>query len=303
MGRRVRTRDTNLLFRHRLRALGPAAALLLASCGGSGEQEPAANETVAEGESPTLEWTLQEQGDGASLALVGASGDVEMRLICPGRGELMVNVPTFRPVGSEERLTFGQSGTVETLVADPSGDRERGGVTATGAVPANLEGLLSGRVAANYGSQNSGPHPQLSSDLVKQFVDACGAQGDGAQQAQAGSPPASQSDVSACLIQDGNSISEMGLHAVGTEPFWAADIKGRCVTYSTPENIEGTRIWTKFDGSRDSGVWTGYYRDQRFVLRTHPQPRCSDGMSDKVYPVGVTLVVGGEERIGCAEYR
>lgn len=279
-------------------AFAPAAALLLTACG-SDDRAPASNEPEAA--APALEWTLQEQGNGATLALVTESGDAEMRLICPGKDELLVNVPGFRTVGSEERMTLGQGGTVETLVADPSGDTQRGGVTGRGPVPDNLDALLSGQVAANYGAQDSGPHPPLPAELVRQFVDAC--QPDGApQQEQADNPSASRSDTSACLVQDGNAIPEMRLRAIGTEPFWGADIKGRCVTYSTPENIDGTRIWTKFDGSRDSGVWSGYYRDRRFVLRTRPDRNCSDGMSDKVYPVGVTLVVSGEERTGCAEY-
>jgi uncharacterized membrane protein len=115
-------------------------------------------------------------------------------------------------------------------------------------------------------------------------------------------PAAKLDEISACRKEDGEVIPANALKAVGTEPFWAARIYGRCVTYMTPENQAGTRIWASFDGSRDSGVWTGFYKEQRFVLRTRPAPGCSDGMSDKSYPVGVTLVVGGEERIGCAEY-
>ena len=44
-----------------------------------------------------------------------------------------INVPGFRPVGSEERMTFGSGGEAHTLVADTRGDRQRGGVSATGA--------------------------------------------------------------------------------------------------------------------------------------------------------------------------
>jgi uncharacterized membrane protein len=37
------------------------------------------------------------------------------------------------------------------------------------------------------------------------------------------------------------------------------------------------------------------------VLRTRPEPDCSDGMSDRRYPIAVNLTVVGEERVGCAE--
>jgi uncharacterized membrane protein len=114
-------------------------------------------------------------------------------------------------------------------------------------------------------------------------------------------PTPREAAVSECLKQDGERIPANALKAIGTEPFWGARVEGRCVTYSTPEDQDGTRIWTKFSGSREQGVWTGYLDNQRFVLRTRPQPGCSDGMSDNRYPVAVTLTVRGEERTGCAE--
>lgn len=241
-------------------------------------------------------WDLQSDGDGVTLVL-GPGADPAIRLVCPAREkQLLVNVPSLQPIGSEERLSFGGGGEVVALVADTSGDAVRGGVSGTGAVPDDLAALLSGPVSVSYGAQTSGPHQAPPGQLANAFVAACSGE------VLPGQPVPKDANVSACLIQDGERIAENRLKAVGTEPFWAAEIHGRCVTYSTPENQSGTRIWAEFNGSRDSGVWTGYYQDQRFVLRTRPSPGCSDGMSDKSYPVGVTLVVGGEERMGCAEY-
>ena len=107
--------------------------------------------------------------------------------------------------------------------------------------------------------------------------------------------------ASPCLVQDGTALSIRPLRAVGTEPFWGARIEGRCVTYLTPEDQAGTRIWTKFSGTAEQGSWTGSLDGRRFELRTSPDPRCSDGMSDTVYPIEVTLFVRDEERRGCAE--
>lgn len=112
-----------------------------------------------------------------------------------------------------------------------------------------------------------------------------------------------QAPVSACLVQDGRPIAARPLRAIGTEPFWAADSWGRCVTYSTPENQAGTRIWTRMEGSAENGSWTGALGGQRFRMATRPQRGCSDGMSDKSYPIAVTLEVSGEIRRGCAGYR
>lgn len=272
--------------------LGIAAAMLLAACGTETESEPLRNVQVGDSGG----WTVRVNG-GATLAHAGGGETASIRLICPGNGRFRLNVPAFRPIGSEERMTFGQGASVVTLVADPAGDSKLGGVTAEGPVPERLEALLSGRVAANYGSQNSGPHPPIPSGVLSQFVANC---------RPAGEKPAAadpkESEVGACFIKDGKRVPDMALRAIGTEPFWAADIRGRCVTYKTPENQEGKRIWTEFDGSRDSGVWTGYYQNKRFILRTRPDRDCSDGMSDKIYPVAVSLVVEGEERTGCADY-
>lgn len=103
-----------------------------------------------------------------------------------------------------------------------------------------------------------------------------------------------------CRTQGGREIAANRLKATGTEPFWSAVTDGRCVTYITPENLKGIRIWTTFTGSRDSGQWSGFLGKDRFVLLTRPDPDCSDGMSDRTYPIAVTLTIGSEERRGCA---
>jgi uncharacterized membrane protein len=105
----------------------------------------------------------------------------------------------------------------------------------------------------------------------------------------------------ACDTQEGRNMPNIRLRAVGTEPFWGARIQGRCVTYSHPEDQAGTRVWTKFSGTASSGSWTGALNGQPFSLRTAPETDCSDGMSDRRYPLAVSLSVMGEERRGCAE--
>lgn len=62
-------------------------------------------------------------------------------------------------------------------------------------------------------------------------------------------------------------------------------------------------MWTTFSGTARNGRWTGALDNQRFVMVTDPEPGCSDGMSDKRYPIAVTLTVRGEQRRGCAEPR
>jgi uncharacterized membrane protein len=113
--------------------------------------------------------------------------------------------------------------------------------------------------------------------------------------------PAQTSDSAACHTQDGRKIAPAQIEAIGTEPFWNARIDGRCVTYSTPDDQAGKRIWTHFAGKAEDGIWSGALDGRQFELRTRKALDCSDGMSDNRYPLEVTLRVGGETRQGCAE--
>lgn len=288
-----------------------AATLLLAACGGDEAAEaPASDPAATVSPSPTGDpvlaewqarsWDLQSSGEGAALVFP-TGGERAVTLFCPeGANRLLVNVPAFRPVGSEERMTFGSGGEAHTLVADTRGDRQRGGVSGTGAVPGNLAALLGGPVSANYGSQDSGPYPAPPAGLVRSFVAACN---DGAP-SPTPAPTARPTNVSACLIQGDTRLTNPPLRAIGTEPFWGASIEGRCVTYSHPEDQQGTRVWTRFTpGSGGGGTWVGALEGKPFVLTARPEAGCSDGMSDNRYPLAVELTVGGEQRRGCAERR
>lgn len=107
--------------------------------------------------------------------------------------------------------------------------------------------------------------------------------------------------LSPCLMQGEQRLEVSPIRAVGTEPFWSARIEGRCVTYSTPEDQQGTRVWTRYSAGSGGGLWVGQLGGKDFELRTRPEPGCSDGMSDKSYPIEVALTVNGEQRRGCAE--
>ena len=281
------------------------AALLLPACGGSGEApvpdaQAASNNGAAPGPAPApagTRWDLRESGKGSELALLPARGPAAMRLFCPAGGKtLLVNVPAFRAIGSEERLSFGSGGTVTALVADTRGDRDRGGVSGTAPVPAELDALIGGPVSASYGAQTSGPHPAPPAELARAFVSAC---------AKGGSPgptaTAAPREGSPCTLQGRERLAVRPLRAIGTEPFWAARIQGRCVTYSHPEDLNGTRIWTRYRaGAGGGGTWSGAYRGEAFELRISPAPGCSDGMSDRRFPLAAELRVHGEIRRGCA---
>jgi uncharacterized membrane protein len=286
-----------------------AMALLLAACGSRDDAPDAAPNGLGEPPSPTSSppdaatppasrWDLQSSDEGVALVFPARSGDVAIRLFCPAaRSELLVNVPAFRPIGSEERLSFGGGGDVVALVADTGGDARRGGVSGTGAVPDNLAALIAGPLSASYGAQTSGPHPAPPPDLARAFVAGCRERP--APPSPGPRPPTNP--VGACLMQGNERLDVTPLRAVGTEPFWGARIEGRCVTYSHPDDQDGTRVWTRYTPRPDGGTWSGALGGRRFELRTRARPGCSDGMSDKRYPFAVELIVHGERRTGCAE--
>lgn len=291
-----------------------AASALVVACGSRGsdraepgnESQPSAAQAGAapaappaaagpSGDETASGWDLQSGGEGVALVLAGRDRPA-IRLFCPTGGKkLVVNVPGFRPIGSEERLSLGSGGEAAALVADSRGDRQRGGVTAAGAVPDELGALVRGAVSASYGAQRSGPHPAPPRALSSAFVAACG------EGAASPVTPLAGPAGSPCLVQDGKALRVTALRALGTEPFWNARIEGRCVTYSNPEDQKGTRIWTRHTPARGGGTWAGSLGGKRFELRIRPGPGCSDGMSDRRYPLAAELAVAGEQRQGCAE--
>lgn len=105
-----------------------------------------------------------------------------------------------------------------------------------------------------------------------------------------------------CDTQDGEPVTYK-FKAIGTEPFWAAEVQGRCVTYKTPEDQQGMRVWTHVDTGPEGPAWNGALRGKQFQLYVRPADPagCSDGMSDKVYSMDAVLRVDGETRNGCAE--
>lgn len=284
-----------------MRLFLPACTLLVAACRAqapeTGDTGEANGSLPDRNEAPRASrWALQSAGEGTALALLDTSGSTVLRLFCAsGTKRLLVNVPAFKPIGSEERLSFGGGGDVVALVADTRGDPLRGGVSGVGEAPPNLGALLSAPLSASYGAQTSGPHGPPSADDATALVKACIADSPGS----AVTPPAQPAHP--CNAQDDKPLPAIRLRAIGTEPFWGARIEGRCVTYSHPDDQSGTRVWTRFSGSAAQGSWSGSLGGQPFVLGTRPQPGCSDGMSDRTYPIAVTLTVSGEQRRGCAE--
>ncbi|WP_162848940.1 COG3650 family protein [Aurantiacibacter suaedae] len=103
--------------------------------------------------------------------------------------------------------------------------------------------------------------------------------------------------------EDPRPFSEIGadeeMRFTGTEPFWGGSVVGESLTYSTPDNIDGTAIAVSRFAGRGGVTWSGTLDGESFDLMVTPG-RCSDGMSDKTYPFVATLQLGAQQREGCA---
>lgn len=102
---------------------------------------------------------------------------------------------------------------------------------------------------------------------------------------------------------DGISADET-IRLIGNEPFWGGEVRGGTdavpgsLHYTTPENIDGERASvTRFAG-RGGLSFTGQLSGGDFTLVVTPGP-CSDTMSDRQYPLVITLQLGEEIRSGC----
>jgi len=92
------------------------------------------------------------------------------------------------------------------------------------------------------------------------------------------------------------------LRALGTEPFWALDIDSTGVHFKTPADTTGTRFPPNapIPVAGDTLVWMGETESTAIHVRIWPE-RCSDGMSDRVYPYTAIVRVAGTDYRGCAD--
>ena len=87
--------------------------------------------------------------------------------------------------------------------------------------------------------------------------------------------------------------------ALGTEPFWSATFAPGTLTWSSPENPAGERVSARRIDQNGKAMVTAVVSGLSMRLEVHREV-CSDGMSDVVYPLMVTLDLNGELRRGCA---
>lgn len=89
------------------------------------------------------------------------------------------------------------------------------------------------------------------------------------------------------------------IRALGTEPFWAVEIKPDALVYSGVDRPETkmTNPGPRMEGG--AAVIAADAGGQPFTI-TLRESQCSDGMSDRVYPLDVQVLYMGETLKGCA---
>jgi uncharacterized membrane protein len=88
------------------------------------------------------------------------------------------------------------------------------------------------------------------------------------------------------------------LRFTGTEPFWGGSVTGKTLTWTTPDNPEGSTIPVqRFTGNNGLG-FSGKLDASDFNMAVTHAP-CSDGMSDRVYPFTVTVEISQAPQSGC----
>lgn len=87
--------------------------------------------------------------------------------------------------------------------------------------------------------------------------------------------------------------------ALGTEPFWAADIAGAQLSYATPDAPGPATVAVERRNAGAGVVYSGMIDGKPIELEVRRET-CSDGMSDTVYPFAVVRRIGPDSARGCA---
>ncbi len=86
-------------------------------------------------------------------------------------------------------------------------------------------------------------------------------------------------------------------HAMGTEPFWGVSVDGGRIIYD-PAGRQGLAVPAPARQETPRGY---RWRTPRITVEV-TQEVCGDGMSMRVYPVDVKVLVNGERLLGCGGY-
>lgn len=111
--------------------------------------------------------------------------------------------------------------------------------------------------------------------------------------------PSASKPAETKMVLGGVNLDEP-LRALGTEPFWAVNIDGAGLVYSGVDRPEQTAPNTGPQVTGTTAIWSGETDRGQVLSVTLIETDCSDGMSDRTYPLTARVEIGEETLNGCA---
>lgn len=90
------------------------------------------------------------------------------------------------------------------------------------------------------------------------------------------------------------------VRVLGTEPFWAVNITPDALTYSDPEGEGPSFVNAGPSIQGTTATWRASAEDGTSLELVLVDTACSDGMSDRTYPLSARLTLGEQTLNGCA---
>lgn len=90
------------------------------------------------------------------------------------------------------------------------------------------------------------------------------------------------------------------VRALGTEPFWSVELTGTELVYTTPESPAQRAPQPSPLVQGTTATYEAETADGTALSVTLIATECSDGMSDRTYPLTAMVKLGEQELTGCA---
>lgn len=127
---------------------------------------------------------------------------------------------------------------------------------------------------------------------------ACSDSGEATREVEVGAPQASATPAGPPVLND--IALDQPLAVLGTEPFWSVRIRPDGIEYDGVDRPlrRGANPGPTVQGT--TAVWATATEDGQALVVTLAATECSDGMSDRSYPLTARVEVGSETLNGCA---
>ena len=109
-------------------------------------------------------------------------------------------------------------------------------------------------------------------------------------------PPA---EVAAPPVLAGIDLTQP-LRAVGTEPFWGLEVTPQALSWSGVDQAVQTAANPGPEMQGTTATWRTETAGDTLLVLTLIATECSDGMSDRVYPLTARVEIGDDTLTGCA---